>query len=238
MTISASAKDVTVTVHLENRGDSAAHDVRTLLSILDQRLASETVTRLPPGKALKISYFRKVDPVPKGSFPAVLLTDYADETGTAFSALHVAAFDTKPGIRTNLVTQTAPAEIAKSAKLRLTVENPGDRARDIRVRLILPREFTGKDRNRVFLLDSGEQRGLDFTVENRSALEGAAYSAAFMAEYDEDYVHHTVVAESRLTVVPERGLLGRLRPLWWAVLGLCVLGFIIALLRRKGLSTY
>lgn len=232
MTINANPDSFTVTVHLENRGDAPAHDVTALLSIMDRRLASNPIQRLMPNKPLNITYFQKMGEIPKGSFPAILLVDYHDESGYAFSALHSAAFDTKPDIKKDMVVETKPAEIAKNAVLGLKMQNPGDRARDFRVRLILPREFSGRDRDRVFLLDSKEQKKLEFEVVNLSALTGASYPACFVVEYDEDYVHFTVVADARMTVVAEASWFKKTKALWWIFLGFCVLGVLVATLRR------
>ena len=237
MTINANPDSFTVTVHLENQGDAPAHDVSALLSILDKRLASNPIQRLLPKKPINITYFQKMGEMPKGSFPAILLVDYHDESGYAFSALHSAAFDTKPDIKTDMVVEAKSAEISQKAVLVLNMQNPGDRARDFRVRLILPREFSGRDRDRVFLLDSKEQKKLEFDVVNLSALVGASYPACFVVEYDEDYVHHTVVADARMTVVAKASWFARTRALWWIFLGFCVLGVLVATLRRGRAGT-
>ncbi|MEA1925453.1 MAG: CARDB domain-containing protein, partial [Candidatus Altiarchaeota archaeon] len=200
----------TVNVEVKNTGDEAAYDV-SLTPLLSEDLESEPLAvgnKIAAGGTftgeMEVNLQDNVIP---GEYALAVLTDYKDANGYPFSSVSIPP--EKLVIRKNsnaLVSATIeriklPVNGKKNIKLNL--RNLEDKEHQVRVLLLLPREFDTGSEIEIINLESRGERRLEFDLMPKGALSGSTYVIYALLEYDEDGIHHTSNAVGVVEVVEE-----------------------------------
>jgi len=117
-------------------------------------------------------------------------------------------------------------ELGREADLDLRLKNLDSTPRDVKLRLILPKEIsTAQAENRIAPGGTHEQTAR-FQLRNFSALEASAYQIFVLTEYDKNGRHSSLFAPGRVKIVAARGFFGTYRTLLVAGVGLLIVLFV------------
>ncbi len=222
-----------VTVVAVNRGTSPARRVQVHVRVPGKVRRSPIRPYLAPGEATAEYFQIPLDDLPPGRYPLIVLTDFQDPYQVPFSVLSVMTFSVGQAEDPALALEAHIPEIIDGETLTLRVRNLDKKARTLRARVVLPREFSSPVVEKTALLAGYAEIVLVFEVRNLGALAGATYPVFCLIEYDADGRHHTAVAETWMHVGRVRTWVHRSR-LLWAALGILLLaGMVMAQAKRK-----
>ncbi|MDI6826250.1 MAG: hypothetical protein QMD36_03590 [Candidatus Aenigmarchaeota archaeon] len=194
-------------VKLLNSGDEAAHNVQ--ISSLTEDFKTDLIyagilePNVPFEGDLNISRTKEINP---GSYPIVVLTDYADNNGYPFSSISPAYLTYKTHTVTKVSGIIPELTLAgkESKKLVLTVRNLDNIPHDVKVKLFLPRELKTVDEERSLSIGSKEEKTLNFDVSSFSALSGSSYVVLASLEYEQDGLHYSSFAQSIINITEKK----------------------------------
>src|SRR5438477_16209 len=99
----------------------------------------------------------------------------------------------------------APPGAAPGAR-RARLKSLSDAPRQVRVRLVSPRELEMDPAATTLALAPWGEAAVDAKVVNRAARAGSRYPVFVTAEYDDEGVHHTAVGQAAASIVDGGGL--------------------------------
>ena len=180
-------------VKLLNSGDEPAHNVQ--LSLLTESFNANPILvgELNPNEPFegdfKVTLTEKILP---GSYPIVVLTDYADANGYPFSSVSPSSivYKTQTVSKVSGLIQEVSLAGKESKKVTLSIRNLDDVEHDVDVKLMLPRGIKVVDGENKISVGSKQEKSLDFEVSSLSAISGSTYAVVASIEY-EDELHYS-----------------------------------------------
>ena len=232
-TTKVTGNKIEVQVRGTNRGDETAYNVQMHLHLLGGRQQSQIFPAIQPGKFKTAVFEKNITNVKPGRYPLSVRVVFHDANQYPFSALSGMTFSVGADVNPDLVIDARDVSFHRRGRLVCDVKNLGSRAREIRGRIILPRELVSKMPQTRFSLAARSHKQIDFEIENFAALDGAVYPLVCYFEYDEENVHHTALARPMIRIVVAKNLFSRTRWLWVGLAVILAILLSIILVRRK-----
>ena len=209
----ATARDRTlaVTLNVTNSGDEAAMSVAAQAEFGGASARAEPRPSLRPGERMEATLELPRTQASPGQWPLVTRVDYADAKGYPFQALQVAVVSVMASPSLVAIVDVDAQPVAGSSALlsRATVhvlKSLSDAPRQVRVRLVSPRELEMDPAATTLALAPWGEAAVDAKVVNRAARAGSRYPVFVTAEYDDEGVHHTAVGQAGASIVDGGGL--------------------------------
>jgi hypothetical protein len=194
-------------IKILNSGDEAAYNVQ--ISSLTEDFKTDIINvgilepKIPFEGDLNVSRTKEINP---GSYPIVVLTDYADANSYPFSS--ISRVDLTYKTRTVSKVSGGIPELnlsgKESKKLVLTVRNLDSIPHDVKVKLFIPRELKAVNEERSLSVGSKEEKILDFDVSSFSALVRSSYVVLATLEYEQDNLHYSSFAQTMINVIEKK----------------------------------
>jgi hypothetical protein len=193
-------------IKVTNLGDENAYNVQLSLDINEQKKISSVKNQLGMQESFewKVPLDAKLEN--PGKYPLILVTNYQDANFYPFSAISVSTFDYKKGTLSDIIAKINNIELSDEGNLQLTIKNTAETAKDLNIRLIVPKELT-VDRDKLRAKLPGKtQSTINFEIEKFSALAGSSYVVFAVIEYDENGRHYTTMASGVVNVIEKKNI--------------------------------
>jgi len=222
--LEAKAEAAALRLAATNTGSEAALDVAPEVVYQRQTYQGDGV-RLEPGSSHAWE-FPLPAPAARGTFPATIRVRYADSAGAPRSTPVVALVST-PGAPASPVRARLTADpLSRVGGARLLLENPGPRPVAGRVVFVLPSVLHTEPESQPAEVGADGRSTVPLMLENGGAPAGTTLPLHAVFEYTAEGTHHTVLAETTVTVVTGAAA-GRTLPL---AIGLGALAITLGLL--------
>jgi len=230
-----------IRVNILNSGDEAAYSVQASVLLPDDFTVNPKtnfVGTLNPNEPKELYFNISLkDSAYEGTYPLIVLVDYTDANGYPFSSVSPSSLIYKnPTVsKVSGVMPELSLSGKESKKLTLTLRNIDDVEHNVNIELIIPRELKVEDEKNSVLLQSKEEKKLDFDVSSFSALPGSSYVVLATLDYDYENSHYSSAVRSVIKIVAGRP---STFPIWVPIItfiGLLII-FIYYLIRGKHAS--
>ena len=234
-----------IQVDILNSGDEPAYFVQ-VSPLLPNNFQAEpnlfNVGTFNPNSPKKINFNLTItNQIFTGTYPLVILVDYADANGYPFSSVSPSSII----YRTSTLSKVTGImkELTLSGKntetLTLTVRNLDEIQHNVDIKLYLPRELkVDKDKSTVSI-GPKEEKNLNFQVSSFSALPGSNYVVLATLDYDDSNLHYSSTVRSMIKIVTEKPLEF---PIWLPILTFIVLliifGYYLIRGKHEGISRH
>lgn len=223
-----------IQVKLLNSGDEPANNVQiSLISDFQSNpiFVGTLIPNIPFEKEFNISL--KEDILP-GNYPLVVLVDYSDANGYPFSSVSPSSIVYKTPSVSKLSSVISELSLGdkETKKLTLNIRNLDDVSHELDVKLILPRELKVVDGERTILIQSKEQKELNFDVSSFSALPGSSYVVLASIEYEDEGLHYSSFGRGMVRITESSDLIEL--PSWLPITFIAVLVVIFIYYQLKG----
>lgn len=213
-------------VTVTNQGDESAANVQVHVEFQGRRHSSPSRPALGVQQNHTASFSLPVTGLPTGRHPLAIIVDYTDTNGYPFTALSFADFivgeDNPPKIHGVIEA----IELGRKAKLELRVKNLDSTPRELKLRLILPKEISSPQVESQIALGGSSEQTVRFQVRNFSALEGSTYQIFVLVEYDEQGKHSSLFTPGTIKIVATKDFFRTYRTPLLLSVGLLVLLFV------------
>jgi len=223
------ARDLIVQVAIGNTGDEAAHSVVPLVRFAGKEARGKRIEALQPNATAKDILTLEVGALGPGTWPYVVAVDYTDANQYPFQAVQAGrlAVGNPPPAKIAISSMTA-GKLAKTAKIALTVKNLEGVARTAAVRLMPPDGIEATPVTAEMTFEPWQEKTLDVTLTNRTALAGSRYPVFASLEYEADGTHFAVLGQGVVEIIPSETLVDRFGGSLW--IGAVALGVLFAVL--------
>ncbi len=220
-------------VELTNRGDEPAYNLLVKTEIGRDFQVGRAVKILKVDETVRKDLEFTVAFDKPGTYPVLVWIDFTDEKHYPFSFLSLTDFTYGKGGPPKIFARMEPLDIAKEGNLRLTVKNLDAKEKEVRVRLIVPKEISASDSLRDLRLMPLVEQDLSFAVSNISALVGADYTIYALAEYEDKERHYLASAAGSIKIIEKKRLTQTQAYLFVGIpLGMLVLYSLFVLTRK------
>jgi hypothetical protein len=195
-----------VKLNVSNGGDEAAKSVTAKLRVGDDEVRGKLHDELGPSATFEEELSIRTGQLGVGRWPFQIAVDYADANQYPFQALHMTTIvvGQPPIAKVSLPEIAAAGGIAEQGTITVKFKNLAGAARELSYRLAAPEGLEAKEpTGRVSLAGWGDASE-SVAIINRTALAGSRYPVFVAVEYDEDGVHHAVVQQGMVEIVPPR----------------------------------
>jgi hypothetical protein len=226
-------KNLVVAVTIGNTGDEAAHAVIPLVRFAGKEARGTRVEALPPNANVQDTLTLEVGELAPGTWPYVVAVDYTDANQYPFQAVQAGrlAVGNPPPAKIAISSMTA-GKLAKTSKIALTVKNLEGVPRTASVRLMPPDGIEATPVTTEMTFEPWQEKTLDVTLTNRTALAGSRYPVFASLEYEANGTHFAVLGQGIVEIVPSETLVDRFGgSLWIGAVGLGVLFLVLVGLR-------
>jgi len=210
-TCTGTPQGVIVEVTAVNKGDEAAFDLKAAARCREVEAVSAAEPKLRPGQ----SFTARLPISPKLELPGAYLVevwvDFQDRNGQPFSALSHTSFAFKEGVNPEVFAEPEQVELRRRGRVSFRLTNKSRAARQVKLRLVSPRELKAEPEEQELRIESGQTRAATFSLENLSAQDRAGYPVLGFLEYEADGRHYAAVSESRVRVVLVENLFKKYR---------------------------
>jgi hypothetical protein len=191
---------VTFTLSAKNSGNEAAHDVEPEVVYEGKTSRGDALAALAPTTSHEWKFVLPAPPG-TGTYPIIVRLRYADANGYPLSALLVHLQRTA-GARSGPARPTLTSSpVSRFGNAHLVIENPGPQPLAGRLTLVLPTEFQTDPENQPVQVPAQGRQEMPLVFQNAGALPGSTYPIYTTFEYDQDGLHHAVVAGASVSVV-------------------------------------
>ena len=193
-------------IKVTNLGDEAAYNVQLSLDINNKKTISSVKERLDMQESFEWEVPLDTKLKNPGKYPLILTTNYQDANFYPFSAISVSAFDYKQGTISDIASKINNIDLSDEGTLELTIKNLAETAKELNIKLIVPKELTAdKDKLRA-KLPAKTQSTIHFEIEKFSALAGSSYVVFAVIEYDENGRHYTTMASGVVKIAEKKNV--------------------------------
>ena len=224
-TARVSANAVSCTVMVTNLGSARAESVQIHAEFRDRRYSAVVRPFLHPGESLNEEIAIDGLVLAPGRHPVSIIVEYADNNQHSFSALSYAEFVVEEDSPPRIDVAAEFAEMASSGTLSVSLSNLDPVVRDVRLRLMLPREIRADPIEKELRLDGNGEVTEAFVLRNASALAGSSYTIFAVVEYEEDGKNSCLAVPATIRVVSSVYGLGSYR-----TYGLVALAALVAVI--------
>ena len=193
-------------VKTTNLGDETAFNVQLSLEINDKKIVSDVKKQLGIRESFEWEAPLAAKPGIPGKYPLILATNYQDANSYPFSAISVSAFDYTQGTISDIAAKISNIELSGKEKLELAVKNLAETEKQLRIRLIVPKELSADKDSTSLNLPGKSEKALNFEIKKFSALAGSTYAVFAVVEYDEGNKHYTSITSGVVKVVEKNNI--------------------------------
>lgn len=226
-------KNLVVAVTVGNTGDEAAHSVAPLVRFAGKEARGKRIEALQPNASAQDTLTLEVGELGPGTWPYVVAVDYTDANQYPFQAVQGGrlAVGNPPPAKIAISSMTT-GKLAKTSRVALTVKNLEGVARTAAVRLMPPDGIEAAPVTAEMTFEPWQEKTLDVTLTNRTALAGSRYPVFASLEYEADGTHFAVLGQGIVEIIPSETLVDRFGgSLWIGAVGLGVLFAVLVGLR-------
>jgi hypothetical protein len=218
-----------VKVEIGNSGDEAAHAVTPLVRFGAKEVRGKRIEALRPKGKADDTLELEVGALAPGTWPYLVAVDYTDANSYPFQAVQGGrlAVGNPPPAKVAIASMTI-GKLAKTASGTLTVKNLEGVARTATVRVMPPDGIEAVPVTTELALDAWQEKPLELTLTNRTALAGSRYPVFASIEYDADGTHFAILGQGIVEIVPSETVVDRFGGSLW--IGAAVLGALFVLL--------
>ena len=194
------------TVKVTNFGDEAAYNVQLSLDINNKKTASNVQRQLGVRESFEWAVPLNFESKNPGKYPIILTTNYQDANSYPFSAISVSTADYKQATISDIAAKINNLELSDKGLLELKIKNTAETAKEIGIRLIVPKELTA-DNDRLSLnLPPKTEKTVRFDLGKFSALAKSSYAVFAVIEYDEGSRHYTSMANGVVKITEKKNI--------------------------------
>jgi hypothetical protein len=225
-----------LSVTLKNIGNEPAYHEAVQVQIGKTSKTGQERPVLPIDKPFQEKLEFDLSNLKPGIHPVIVAVNFTDVNQYPLSSTSMTHFAYKTDRQPRVFGKTEPLQFKQKGKFNVVVKNLEDQPKNIRIRLVLPRELSCDDSDQRVYLKALEEKAVVFNVSNFSALPGANHAVFTLMEYDEKDVHLSLSIPGNIEIITKRKLT-RTESLFilsipMGVL-LCFLGLIVYLRKRK-----
>ena len=226
-----------IEVSILNSGDESAFSVQ-ISPLLSSDFQVEPnlydLGTLDPNEPEKINFDVTLsDGILPGSYPLVVLVDYADANGYPFSSVSPSSIIYKTQTLSKVTGVMEKLDLSKerTQTLTLTIRNLDQVQHNVDVKIYLPRELKIDKEESTVSIGPKEEKNINFEVSSFSALPGSSYIVLATLDYDDSNSHYSYTARNIINIVKEKPLEF---PIWLPILSFIVLLIIFAYYLIRG----
>jgi len=226
-----------IEVDILNSGDESAFSVQ-ISPLLSSDFQVEPnlydLGTLDPNEPEKINFDVTLsDGILPGSYPLVVLVDYADANGYPFSSVSPSSIIYKTQTLSKVTGVMEKLDLSKerTQTLTLTIRNLDQVQHNVDVKIYLPRELKIDKEESTVSIGPKEEKNINFEVSSFSALPGSSYIVLATLDYDDSNSHYSYTARNIINIVKEKPLEF---PIWLPILSFIVLLIIFAYYLIRG----
>jgi hypothetical protein len=222
-------KNLVVDVTIGNTGDEAAHAVTPLVRFGGKEARGKQVASVAPGGKIQDAVSLEVGELGLGTWPYIVAVDYTDGNQYPFQAVQGGrlAVGNPPPAKITIVSMNA-GKLAKTTEATLKVKNLDGVARTTSVRVMPPDGIEAEPNLAELVFDPWQEKTLEVTLTNRTALAGSRYPVFASVEYDAGDTHFTVLGQGIVEIIPSETLVDRFGGSLW--IGAAALGVLFVVL--------
>ncbi|MBW2995092.1 hypothetical protein KY312_01965 [Candidatus Woesearchaeota archaeon] len=223
--------DNSVYIAASNFGDEPARDVMISAELNSQEKIGKINSIVGIAQTISENFTFNIDDM-NGVYPLIITTGYADANSYPFSSIIVQPFVAGENVRSEISGKIEPIELKEKAEAELVLKNFGDKERNIKLRIIVPKEISVESTQGTLSLQPNAEGTLKIKLNRFSALVGSTYMIYALTEYDENGVHYSSAISSTISVVEDKPFK---IPIWlYIVIILGLIGVIVYFqFRRK-----
>lgn len=224
-----------VEISVTNTGDEAAHAVTPLVRFGGKEVRGQRIEALQPNNSMKDMLSVDVGRLSPGTWPYLVAVDYTDANQYPFQAVQGGRLTVgNPPPAKVAVASMKADKLANTATLAVELKNLEGVARTVSVRLMPPDGIEASPATTEVSFDPWQEKTLDVTLTNRTALPGSRYPVFAAVEYDADAVHYAVLGQGMVEIIPNETFLDQYAgSLWIGAVGLAVLFVALVGLRSR-----
>jgi hypothetical protein len=234
--VQASVGDSTGTakIRVTNKGDEAAYNIRISADIGGNVKKGPLQEILKPNHDISETITAPVDYKKPGRYPVIVWIDYTDQNQYPFTAISIVYLNFQEPVVGRVVGEMPPLEMEDRGNLRVKVKNLEQNERDIKVRLVVPEEFSSSSSRQEIRLKPGAEETLSFELRNVSALAGSSYQVYTLLQYEDQQYHYANAIGSIVAVQATKTFFERYqKPLIGIAIVLAILVAYFNLRRRQ-----
>ena len=234
-----------IQVEILNSGDEPAYSVQ-VSPLLPNNFQAEpnlfNVGTFNPNSPKKINFNLTItNQIFTGTYPLVILVDYADANGYPFSSVSPSSiiYRTSTLSKVTGVMKELILDGKKTKTLILTLRNLDEVQHNVDIKLYLPRELKVDKDKSIVVIGQKEEKNLNFQVSSFSALPGSNYVVLATLDYDDSNSHYSSTVRSMIKIVAEKSLEF---PIWLPILTfiglLIIFGYYLIREKHESLSRH
>jgi len=193
-------------VKIQNFGDEAAFNLQvSLISPENFQSSKASLKRLDPNSTFNYTFnITTADKLKDGKYPIVVFVEYADANGYPFSAITPSFINNKNYQESNVFGTIPELTLYGKEKKNLKIElkNFDTKEHSLTINMFLPKEIKSSDNAKSVIINSKEEKSVEFETENFGALVGSNYVVLASIEYD-DSLHYSKFAQGFLKIEKE-----------------------------------
>jgi len=193
-----------VNISIVNTGDEAAYNV--VLTLLHPEGFSSTPIAtgvLEPSKPFEGKFTLTLsDDVRSGTYPLILLTNYADANSYPFSTVSARFISVGAHAPIKVVGSLSPTELEGSEQkpLTLKIRNMDDVQHEIETRLYLPQELKSDETVKTLTVPAKGEVETVFQVSSFGALGGSTYAVFATLSHTKNNIVHSAIAGNAVRI--------------------------------------
>lgn len=190
-----------INVEIINRGNEPAYDIKLTLSVDGFEAKSNVWNKIYPYESLNWNVLINKSFKKEGSYPLVMIMEYRDANFYPYSAISATYFIYKADTKAKISAKLNNVKLSKKGVLELLVRNDDFKAKDVKIKLVVPKEFDLKC-ERIIKLKPKEEKKLKFPIKSKR-LANRIYPVFALLEYEDDK-HHSLIVTSTVSIVEKR----------------------------------
>jgi hypothetical protein len=227
---------LTVVVTVINTGDEPAYHVAVHVEAGKETKSRDEQPVLQINKPGQSPCEFDISGLKPGIHPIIVRLDFTDANQYPFSSISVTHFTHKTNRHPQIFGKIDPVKLKREGKLHVAVKNLDDKPKNIRLRLILPRELSCTNADQQVALKPLEEKPFIFDLSNFSALPGAKHAVFALMEYEDEGSHLSLSIPGTVEIIEKRKL-SKTESLWILSIPLALLlgffGLMVYLKKRK-----
>jgi len=224
---------LSVRVKVANSGDESAQTVLPQLRFRDQSARGTGKPTLPPNESYEETLTVPAPGLGTGRWPYRLGVDYTDVNQYPFQALQVGVVQVGNPPPGKLAVRIDALQLATTGSLDVHLKSLAGEKRETTVVVHVPEGIEVSAQPKPVQLDGYGETTVRASLVNRTALAGSRYPVFASGEYDDGDVHHAVIGQGTLEIVPPRSALGDNRNVFWIGAGVVVALWVAALVWQQ-----
>ena len=204
VTVDQGTANVLITVI--NKGDEPAYNVRIQAEVNKETKAGPHEEQLNVNSEQAQHLAFEMKGMKPGRYPMTLYVDYTDRNQYPSTALSVVYVDYQDHGSSRISGEMKPVEISERGRIKIKTKNLENTDKNTKVRLVLPKEFSGEPPVAELKLPPGGEETLVFEMKNLAALPGSRYPIYAVIEYDDEEYHYANAVSGMVTVLESQSV--------------------------------